>query len=107
MTIRLCQSLQSIGLATSGKGGAKLAARLGMQTSRYTILRRIMDLPDPPTGSVVYVGIDDLRVSKGLPVRNHPRELGEPPCCRLVSRPSGRNRSKVDASTTRPDGGQP
>jgi hypothetical protein len=47
MTIRLCQSLQSIGLATCGKGGAKLAARLGMQTSRYTILRRIMDLPIP------------------------------------------------------------
>jgi transposase len=65
MTIRLCQSLQSIGLAACGKGGAKLAARLGMQTSRYTILRRVMDLPDPPAGSVVYVGIDDFSFRKG------------------------------------------
>ncbi len=36
MTIRLCQNLQSIGLATCGKGGAKLATRLGIQTSRQT-----------------------------------------------------------------------
>ncbi len=37
MTIRLCEALQSIGLATCGKGGARLCARLGMQTSRNTI----------------------------------------------------------------------
>lgn len=65
MTIRLCQSLQSIGLATCGKGGAKLAARLGMHTSRYTILRRIMDLPDASPGSVVYLGIDDFSFRRG------------------------------------------
>ena len=65
MTIRLCQALQSIGLSTCGKGGAKLAARLGLQTSRYTILRRIMDLPDPPAASVVYVGIDDFAFRRG------------------------------------------
>ena len=60
MTIRHCQALQSIGLSTCGKGGAKLAARLGMQASRHTILRRIMDLPDGSAGSVVYVGVDDF-----------------------------------------------
>lgn len=53
MTIRLCQQLTDIGLATCGKGGVRLAARLGMQTTRQTILRRIMDLPDVATGSVV------------------------------------------------------
>jgi zinc-finger of transposase IS204/IS1001/IS1096/IS1165 len=37
MTIRLCHSLQSIGLATCGKGGAKLAARLGIYSTRQTI----------------------------------------------------------------------
>ena len=47
MTIRLCQALQAIGLATCGKGGARLAARLGIRTSRQTILRRIMELPTP------------------------------------------------------------
>ena len=39
-TLRFCQQITSIGLATCGKGGKKLAARLGMQTSRNTILRR-------------------------------------------------------------------
>ena len=65
MTIRHCQALQSIGLSICGKGGAKLAARLGMQTSRHTILRRIMDLPDSSAGSVVYVGVDDFAFRRG------------------------------------------
>jgi len=65
MTIRHCQALQSIGLSTCGKGGAKLAARLGMQASRHTILRRIMDLPDGSAGSVVYVGVDDFSFRRG------------------------------------------
>src|SRR5207244_4565188 len=60
MTIRYCQQLTSVGLATCGKGGTRLAARLGMQTSRQTILRHIMDLPDPPVGAILYLGIDDF-----------------------------------------------
>ncbi len=65
MTIRHGQALQSIGLSTCGKGGAKLAARLGMQASRHTMLRRIMDLPDGSAGSVVYVGVDDFSFRRG------------------------------------------
>ncbi len=65
MTIRYCQQLTSLGLATCGKGGTRLAARLGMQTSRQTILRRIMDLPDPPLGSILYLGIDDFSFRRG------------------------------------------
>jgi hypothetical protein len=65
MTIRHCQALQSIGLATCGKGGARLAARLSMQTTRQTILRRIMDLPDGSAGSVVYLGIEDFAFRRG------------------------------------------
>ena len=60
ITIRYCQQLTSVGLATCGKGGTRLAARLGMQTSRQTILRHIMDLPDPPVGAILYLGIDDF-----------------------------------------------
>ena len=60
MTIRYCQQITSIGLATCGKGGAKLAARLGMQTTRQTILRRVMDLPDVLPASILYLGIDDF-----------------------------------------------
>jgi transposase len=65
MTIRYCQELTSIGLATCGKGGTKLAARLGMQTSRQTVLRRIMDLPDLPGSALVYLGIDDFSFRRG------------------------------------------
>ena len=53
MTIRHCQQLSSIGLATCGKGGTRLAARLGVQTTRQTILRRIMALPDESAGLVL------------------------------------------------------
>src|SRR5437763_4586773 len=65
MTIRYCQQLTSVGLATCGKGGTRLAARLGMHTSRQTILRRIMALPDPPVGSILYLGIDDFSFRRG------------------------------------------
>lgn len=65
MTIRLCEQLTSIGLATCGKGGVRLAARLGMQTTRNTILRRIMELPDVSPGSVLYLGIDDFSFRRG------------------------------------------
>jgi transposase len=65
MTIRYCQQITSIGLSTCGKGGAKLATRLGIQTSRQTILRQIMELPDPPTGSVLHLGIDEFAFRRG------------------------------------------
>ncbi len=64
-TIRFCEQITSIGLATCGKGGARLAARLGIQTTRQTILRRIMDLPDVVAGSIVYLGIDDFSFRRG------------------------------------------
>jgi transposase len=64
MTIRCCQQITSIGLATCGKGGARLADRLGIHTTRPTILRRIMDLPDASGDSVVYLGIDDFGATR-------------------------------------------
>jgi len=65
MTIRYCEQITSIGLATCGKGGGRLATRLGIQTTRQTILRRIMDLPDLSTGSILYLGIDDFSFRRG------------------------------------------
>ncbi len=56
MTIRHCQQITSIGLATSGKGGTRLAARLGLQTTRQTILRHIMVLPDSSAGVILCRG---------------------------------------------------
>ena len=65
MTIRDFQQITSIGLATCGKGGARLAARLGIQTTRQTILRRIMGLPDPLSASSLFLGIDDFAFLRG------------------------------------------
>jgi len=65
MTIRLSEHLQAVGLATSGRGGIKLAVRLGMQTDRQTLLRRIMALPDRREESVLYLGIDDFAFRRG------------------------------------------
>jgi transposase len=64
-TIRFCQQITFIGLSTCGKGGARLAARLGIQTSRQTILRRIMDLPEPANGTVFHLGIDEFAFRRG------------------------------------------
>src|SRR5436309_9388383 len=65
MTMRHCQQITDIGLATSGKGGVRLAARLGIHTTRQTILSRIMALPNVLTGSVLYLGIDDFAFRRG------------------------------------------
>jgi transposase len=65
MTTRLREQITSIGLATCGKGGVRLGDRLGIETSRNTTLRRIMDLPDGARASVVYLGIDDFAFRRG------------------------------------------
>jgi transposase len=65
MTIRYCEQITSIGLSTCGKGGARLAARLGIQTTRQTILRRIMALPESSAGVILFLGIDDFSFRRG------------------------------------------
>ena len=65
MTIRLNQALQAIGLATSGRLGMRLAARLGIPISWMTILRRIMALASPESTSVTVLGIDDFSFQRG------------------------------------------
>src|SRR5436190_16226034 len=65
MTNRLCEAVQAIGVSTSGSLGARLAARLGISSSWMTVLRRIMDLPTPASGSVVALGIDDFSFRRG------------------------------------------
>jgi hypothetical protein len=77
MTMRHRQQITSIGLATRGKGGTRLAARLGIHTTRHTILRRMRDLPDSSPGVILFLGIDDLRVQARVPLRHDPGEPGE------------------------------
>lgn len=65
VTKRLCQIVQIIGLATGGRLGVRVTDRLGIQTSRQTILRRIMALPTEPVGQVPQIGIDDFSFRRG------------------------------------------
>jgi transposase len=65
MTTRLCEALQTIGLATCGRLGARLATRLGIITSWMTIVRRVMNLPTPQAEHVECLGIDDFAFRRG------------------------------------------
>lgn len=65
VTQRLYQIVQIIGLATGGILGVRVTDRLEIQTSRHTILRRIMALPAEPVGKVSQIGIDDFSFRRG------------------------------------------
>ncbi len=65
MTTRLSKMIEAVGLATCGELGARLAPRLGMQTSPTTILRRTMALPTCPPEQVSLLGIDDWSFRRG------------------------------------------
>jgi transposase len=66
-TMRLLASLRSLGFATSGEAGSRLATQMGMQVSPSTLLRRIKDASLPlPTHTVTKVGLDDFALRRGL-----------------------------------------
>ena len=65
LTVRLCEALQSVGLATCGELGSRLADRLAIQASPTTLLRRIMVLPTGAVERVVELGIDDFSFRRG------------------------------------------
>jgi transposase len=64
-TERLRSAMSRIGLALAGRAGARLAEHLGIVTSRNTLLRRVMDLPDPPPTQPRAVGVDDFALRRG------------------------------------------
>lgn len=55
-----------IGLALAGRAGARLAAAMGLNCGRDTILRRVRAQPDPPRGEVTVAGVDDFALRKRL-----------------------------------------
>lgn len=65
MTTRLSEALQTIGLVTCGRLGARLASHLGITTSWMTIVRRIMALPTPQAEHVECLGLDDFAFRRG------------------------------------------
>jgi len=65
MTNRLSEALQTLGFATCGELGERLAPKLGMSVSGPTLLRRMRTRACPPPSSVRILGIDDWCWKKG------------------------------------------
>jgi len=59
-TALLRDALVSIAWALDGRPGARLAAALGISSSRSTMLRLIRGLPDPTVTAVAVLGVDDF-----------------------------------------------
>jgi transposase len=66
MTNRLSEALQTLGFATCGELGERLAPKLGMQVSGPTLLRRMRARACPEPSSVRILGIDDWSWKKGV-----------------------------------------
>src|SRR6266568_1101347 len=66
MTNRLSEALQTLGFATCGEVGKRLAPKLGMCITGPTLLRRMRTVSIPPLSSVRVLGIDDWSWKKGV-----------------------------------------
>jgi transposase len=53
------------GLALAGRAGARLGRVMALPASRQVLLRLVMALPDPPSGAVRVLGIDDFSFRRG------------------------------------------
>ncbi|MEU9107731.1 ISL3 family transposase [Streptomyces xanthophaeus] len=64
-TVAVARMVQAIGLAVGGRAGARLAAYLPVRASRDVIVREVRRLPDPPSGQVTVLGIDEFAFRRG------------------------------------------
>jgi transposase len=64
-TAQLRGLLEKVALALAGRAGSRLAAALGAAVSRFTLIRLVRALPDPPAGPVTVLGVDDVAKRKG------------------------------------------
>ncbi|MEV4417830.1 ISL3 family transposase, partial [Catellatospora sp. NPDC049609] len=64
-TPSLRRFLEAIGLALCGRAGARLAATLGADVSRSTLIRLVRAIPDPPATPVTVLGVDDFALKRG------------------------------------------
>jgi transposase len=61
----LARTLTAIALALAGRAGTQLAGKLGLTAGRSSMLRLVMALPDPETGAVRVLGVDDFAFRRG------------------------------------------
>jgi hypothetical protein len=64
-TSLLTGMLAAIAVALAGRAGARLASRLGMPTSKDSLLRVPRRLPDPAVDQLSVVGVDDFAPRRG------------------------------------------
>jgi transposase len=61
----LTAMLEAIAVALAGRAGARLTSALRATTSRSSLLRLLMALPDPPAATPRVLGVDDFAVKRG------------------------------------------
>jgi transposase len=61
----LARMLAVIAVALAGRAGARLAGALGLTAGRSGMLRLVMAQPDPVTGTVRVLGVDDFAFRRG------------------------------------------
>jgi transposase len=61
----LARMLTAIALALAGRAGSRLAAQLDLKAGRTGMLRLVMTQPDPETGTVMILGVDDFAFRRG------------------------------------------
>jgi hypothetical protein len=61
----LARTLTAIALALAGRAGARLAGALDLTAGRSSMLRLVMVQPDPQTGTVTVLGVDDFAFRRG------------------------------------------
>jgi transposase len=61
----LARTLTSIALALAGRAGARLAGMLDLTAGRSSMLRLIVAQPDPESGTVTILGVDDFAFRRG------------------------------------------
>lgn len=65
-SVPLLAMLAQVGLALAGRAGARLAAHLGIEVDRTTLLRLVRALPEPElTEAPTVLGVDDFALRKG------------------------------------------
>lgn len=61
----LARTLTSIALALAGRAGARLAGTLNLTAGRSSMLRLVIAQPDPETGTITILGVDDFAFRRG------------------------------------------